>query len=151
MFTPRRRPAHGVLIDPDRPTIVFVTVCTKDREPWLATDANHRNLVDAWTAAEAWLVGRYMIMPDHLHLFAAPGAMGLGLDNWVRYWKRQFRQKCNDASQDWQDNHRDTRLRSWEDYDSKWEYVRLNPVRAGLVERSEDWPYQGELNKLPWW
>jgi len=30
------------------------------------------------------------------------------------------------------------------------DYVRNNPVRAGLVEKAEDWKYQGELHKLRW-
>jgi hypothetical protein len=53
-------------------------------------------------------------------------------------------------SQEWQTDHWDTRLRSGESYDAKWEYVRNNPVRAGLVKTADEWPYQGELNVLPW-
>jgi len=29
-------------------------------------------------------------------------------------------------------------------------YVRDNPVRAGLVRSAEDWPYAGEIAKLPY-
>jgi len=36
-------------------------------------------------------------------------------------------------------------LRNDESYTQKWEYVRENPVRAGLVPRADDWPYQGEF------
>jgi hypothetical protein len=36
-------------------------------------------------------------------------------------------------------------LRNDESYSQKWEYVRKNPVRAGLVQRTDDWPYQGEF------
>jgi len=36
-------------------------------------------------------------------------------------------------------------LRNDESYAQKWNYGRDNPVRAGLVVRSEDWPYQGEV------
>jgi hypothetical protein len=36
-------------------------------------------------------------------------------------------------------------LRSDESYSEKWNYVRDNPVRAGLVETADDWPYQGEI------
>ena len=147
---PRKKPAHGVRIDPDRPTIVLVTVCTRDRDPWLATDENHRALCDVWTEARAWLVGRYVLMPDHLHFFAAPGPRELPLDNWVRYWKSQFTKARRDPSRDLQDDHWDSRLRSGESYDGKWWYVRNNPVRAGLVADAEDWPFQGELNVLPW-
>jgi len=27
----------------------------------------------------------------------------------------------------------------------KWDYVRENPVRAGLVSKAEEWKYQGEI------
>jgi hypothetical protein len=30
----------------------------------------------------------------------------------------------------------------------KWNYVRDNPVRAGLVSLADDWPYAGE-NETP--
>jgi len=41
-------------------------------------------------------------------------------------------------------------LRRGQSYDEKWDYVVDNPLRAGLVERAQDWPYQGELNVLSW-
>jgi len=146
----RRKPAHGVWIDSDYPTIVFVTVCTEGRRAWLANDAVHRMLRQAWGEARAWVVGRYVLMPDHLHLFAAPGLPELPLDNWVRYWKSQTRRALGDPSRTWQTDHWDTRLRSGESYEEKWWYVRNNPVRAGLVAHAEEWPHQGELNPLAW-
>ena len=36
-------------------------------------------------------------------------------------------------------------MRDDESYTEKWIYVRENPVRAGLVARADDWPYQGEF------
>jgi hypothetical protein len=36
-------------------------------------------------------------------------------------------------------------LRSDESYAEKWNYVRENPVRAGLAQSGEDWPYAGEI------
>ena len=86
----RRHPAHGVILLPDQPTIVFLTVCTKDRVQWLASPDIHDLLRSVWTNAAAWLVGRYVVMPDHIHLFAAPGTPELPLENWVTYWKSQF-------------------------------------------------------------
>jgi len=46
---------------------------------------------------------------------------------------------------DWQPGFFDHILRSDESYTEKWNYVRDNPVRAGLVEIADDWPYQGEI------
>jgi len=39
-------------------------------------------------------------------------------------------------------------IRSTESYVQKWDYVRENPVRAGLVSRREDWPFQGEIVEI---
>jgi putative transposase len=150
-MVPRKRPVHGVNIQVNAPTIVFVTVCTDERRPWLASAENHDHLRQTWQDAQAWLVGRYVLMPDHLHLFAAPGRLGISLENWIKYWKSQFTNKQFISDQKWQANHWDRRMRSGESYDQKWEYVRNNPVRAGLVTKPEDWPYQGELNRLEWW
>ncbi len=72
----RRHPAHGVLACAHAPTIVFVTACTRNRQPWLANAAVHALLRAVWTEADAWLVGRYALMPDHLHLFCAPNEEG---------------------------------------------------------------------------
>src|SRR5260370_42370922 len=55
----RKHPAHGVIILPDQPTIVFVTVCAKDRKPWLATKEIHDLLRSVWIDARAWVAGRY--------------------------------------------------------------------------------------------
>jgi len=54
------------------PVIVFVTICTKNRKPILANTDAYALLRDAWIAADSWLVGRYVVMPDHMHLFCAP-------------------------------------------------------------------------------
>lgn len=51
----------------------------------------------------------------------------------------------------WQDGFFDHVLRSSESYSEKWNYVRMNPVRAGLVNNAEDWPFSGgEIDVLRW-
>jgi putative transposase len=146
----RKRPAHGVFVSISHPTIVFLTVCAKDKQRWLAQSAVQAALIDVWTAADAWRVGFYLLMPDHLHLFCAPHQLQFTLDQWVNRWKRKF--SCLHLPQTgaWQRGYWDTRLRRAENYSEKWEYVRLNPVRQGLVVEPEDWPYQGVLNELRW-
>jgi putative transposase len=145
----RKHPVHGVLAS-DSPTIVFLTVCTQDRRPWLAASAVHEALRQVWTEARAWLVGRYVIMPDHVHLFAAPGELTIPFDHWVRYWKSQFTRQHRVREHSWQVDHWDRRLRREDGYDAAWEYVVNNPVRKGLVAHSEEWPYQGTLFELRW-
>jgi len=45
----------------------------------------------------------------------------------------------------WQPGFFDHVLRSDESYNEKWNYVKENPVRAGLVQIASEWPYQGEI------
>jgi REP element-mobilizing transposase RayT len=40
----------------------------------------------------------------------------------------------------WQPRFFDRAVRTVKEYYEKVEYIHLNPVRAGLVERAEDWP-----------
>ena len=101
--------------------------------------------------ARAWRVGRYVIMPDHVHLFCAP-ADDVSLGRWVQFWKAMVSRWWPVPTQRpvWQRDHWDTQLRSPERYDEKWEYVRGNPVRAGFVADADAWPFQGELCRLEW-
>ena len=48
----------------------------------------------------------------------------------------------------WQEEFFDHVLRSGESYEDKWQYVLQNPIRAGLVDRTDDWPYQGEFREF---
>jgi REP element-mobilizing transposase RayT len=91
----RKHPARGVLIDIGQPTIVFLTVNTRDRKAWLTQPVVHECLRKVWLEAQAWLVGYYLLMPNHLHLFCAPRDLNFTLEEWVTYWKRQFKRHIN--------------------------------------------------------
>ena len=131
-----------------RPTVVFVTVCTKNRRSILASAKVHDALIETWSHATAWLVGRYVVMPDHMHLFAIPGPQPLPLGNWVAFWKSRLARKVGTGI--WQEGYWDRTLRDGESYAEKWEYVRDNPVRKGLVGDAMDWPLAGSMNDLNW-
>jgi len=146
----RRHPHHEVIFKDGAPTIVFITVCTRDRVSWLASPAVHDCLVSIWRQARAWYVGRYVLMPDHLHLFASPGALELPLKNWVTYWKSQFSKLHQNSAHRWQSDYWDTTVRGIDRYEEKWVYALNNPVRKGLVEHADAWPFQGELFELRW-
>jgi len=49
----------------------------------------------------------------------------------------------------WQEGFFDHLLRSQESYLEKWEYVRMNPVRAKLCDMPDAWPFQGEIVRIP--
>jgi hypothetical protein len=56
----------------------------------------------------------------------------------VASWKR-FTSKH--AKINWQRDFFDHRLRGDEGWREKSDYILQNPVRAGLIEKYEDWPY----------
>ena len=44
----------------------------------------------------------------------------------------------------------DVQIRTSEHYETQWDYIQQNPVRHNLVDKSESWPYRGEINLLDW-
>jgi putative transposase len=150
----RKTPVHlPARESPDRAVIVFLTVCADKKKPILARSEIHDLLKAVWISADHWRVGRYVIMPDHIHLFCSPGRLDcLSLTRWVQFWKsaasRQWPRR--EEQPVWQKSYWDTQLRTGASYSEKWDYVRHNPVRAGLCKSPEDWPFQGELNVLFW-
>ena len=144
----RSNPAPGVLRIPHEQTLVYLTVTTKDRHRWLAAEEPHRLLAETWKAARGWLVGYYILMPDHLHCLCSPGPGDFEIERWIAYWKDQFTKRHGHADWRWQSRGWHHRLRSDESYAQKAAYMRNNPVAAGLVSRPEDWPWQGVIHDL---
>lgn len=92
-------------------------------------------------------------MPDHVHLFCSPATQNpCPLGTWVAYWKSLVSKSWPTRGDFpiWQKDFWDRQLRSEDNYGDKWEYVRCNPVRHGLVTSPEQWSYQGELSVLRW-
>ena len=146
----RSRPTRGVNVSIGEPTIVFLTVCAKDREPWIAQTAVQESLGNIWKAADAWVVGYYLLMPDHLHLFCAPRDITFTFGQWLAYWKSQFSRSHRTEPWEWQRAGFHHRMRSRSEYTEKWTYVRENPVRKGLVQNPDDWSFWGMIHELRW-
>jgi putative transposase len=150
----RRRPSHLPSVERhNAPIVVLLTVCTKDRKPILAKFDAVAALCAAWREAQSWDVGRFVVMPDHIHLFCSPAEFPpRGIGQWVRYWKAIASRKWPRPVEQpiWQADFWDRQLRHGEHYSERWEYVRQNPVRAGLVQHPHEWPWQGEQTLLRW-
>lgn len=87
--------------------------------------------------AQRWWLKLILLMPDHLHaLIAVP--KGGSLSDVVRMWKGY---QAKTLGIQWQTGFFDHRLRDGESEQQKTDYILMNPVRAGLVERIEAWPY----------
>ncbi len=148
----RKNPIHLSNIEHfNQPIIIYVTVCTKNRKKVLATETMHNTLQKIWKEDQQYMVGKYIIMPDHIHLFCSPIIRDAkNVKDWVAFWKRKTSIELKNLKPLWQRDFWDRQLRNGESYSDKWEYIRQNPVRKNLVNKSEDWLYQGELNELRW-
>ena len=131
------------------PPLYFITICTIHRQKigdlgtaYRAFECYVRRARDEFGVA----VGRYVMMPDHLHLFVR-GSDDFNLAQWVNGLKRAISIPLGATKKRllWQPGFFDHVLRNDESYSQKWEYVRENPVRAGRVSRADDWLYQGEF------
>jgi putative transposase len=89
-------------------------------------------------------------MPDHVDLFVR-GDYNFRLGPWIGTLKQALAKAATLSrakGQIWEEGFFDHLLRSNESYSQKWNYVRENPVRAGLVKSAADWPYQGEIDYI---
>jgi REP element-mobilizing transposase RayT len=118
----------------------FVTLCCRERgfnqlcKPEIA-----KSLFEAVLFYENrgdWYVHLLLLMPDHAHFLVR--FSHAGLKKIVGSWKRYV---ATQAGVIWQRDFFDHRLRSDESFTEKASYIRLNPVRAGLIDTAGKWPY----------
>lgn len=131
----------------DAPPLYLITFVTHHRKPVLANSAVHEAfLTFCETARQRGVnIGRYVIMPDHVHLFLSH-TREIRMGSWIGSLKRALGRALHGVDQPlWQRGFFDHLLRSSESYREKWTYVYQNPVRAGLVLTPEEWPYSGEI------
>jgi REP element-mobilizing transposase RayT len=135
--------------------VYFITTCCAHRRPLLATGPVAAILIEEWHTARArhgWTVGRYVILPDHVHFFCASAVDAKPLAEFVGAWKqwtsKRLQRAGGRAGPVWQPEFFDHVLRSAASAEQKWHYVRDNPVRAGLVTAADQWPWQGEIVPL---
>src|SRR5205823_14690527 len=86
------RRKHPIHLPPgerhNRAVVVFVTACSVKRRAILASPRIHQTIVGAWRDASTCLVGRYVVMSDHIHFFFAPLLLDIpSLERWLRFWK----------------------------------------------------------------
>jgi REP element-mobilizing transposase RayT len=131
--------------------VYFITACTHGRRKILTTVDAAAILLAEWKSAEdrhGWLVGRYVVMPDHVHFFVSERVnpqktLSSFMQQWKQWTARHIAKDMRIKPPVWQSGFFDHVLRSEESYAKKWAYVRANPVRAGLVASIDEWPHQG--------
>jgi putative transposase len=83
-----------------------------------------------------------VLMPDHVHLIAGPGS--IGLVRWVGHWKSISTRAAWSAGHHgtlWQRRFFDRRLRNDDEFEETLAYIIRNPQIAGLIGEDGEWPH----------
>jgi len=92
----------------------------------------------------AYLLHEFVIMPDHIHLLLTP-ASNVNLAKAMMLIKgggsHRIHKERDQKMQIWQEGFFDWTVRDENDWLAKVQYIQMNPVRARLVGRPEDWRY----------
>ena len=128
----------------------FLTICTDQRRRIL-TDTNFINALISILRQTCGIHGcnvyAYCFMPDHLHLVLTGQRDDASLPGFVQAFKSLGARESwkHNIKSLWQKGFYDHVLRRGESIDAAAWYVFLNPVRGGLVQQAEDWPYSGSF------
>ena len=90
-------------------------------------------------------------MPDHVHLLLRLNEFPGALPDLMRSIKGNVAvsvRRDRPSSRVWQKSYYDHILRDHEDPAGIVEYLLNNPVRSGLVEDAEQYPFQGVVDPL---
>ena len=111
----------------------------------------------------------YVILDNHLHLVADGEGLDVTIKEFKSYTARDIIQLATSEGKDWLLNQfkyykakhkKESQYQVWQEgfhpqlvsseemLRQKVEYIHDNPVRAGLVERAEDWVYSSAKNYL---
>jgi putative transposase len=101
-------------------------------------------------------VHRYVVMPDHLHVVLTPGETTT-LDKAVQLIKGGSSHKIGKRPgmrfPVWHAGFTEHQIRDQRDFDLHVRYIDENPVKAGLAEKAEDYPYGSAIGRFaldPW-
>jgi len=121
----------------------FITSVTAQRQPIFRREVAARLLMEVlahYREQRKFLLHEFVVMPDHIHVLLTP-AEEISLERAVQFIKGGFSFRLKFCGPVWQASFSNHRVRDFEDYERHREYIWLNPVRAGLAVREEDYPY----------
>jgi putative transposase len=123
----------------------FLTFSCYRRQPLVdnstACDVFEREF-EAARIQYGFLVAGYVLMPEHVHLLVGEphrSSLSVALQVLKQQTSRILKQRG--SVQFWQRRYYDFNVHSEEKRVEKLKYMHRNPVKRGLVEKPEDWPW----------
>jgi putative transposase len=133
--------------------IYFVTIVVKNRRKVFLNHQLSRAVLDSLFELRIeyrFNLYCYCLMPDHFHGLIGAGESDKTLSDVVGGFKscstKAFWQF--NSGKLWHPRFHDHIIRNEQDFQETMNYILMNPVRKGLVENPEDWPFSGKLDVL---
>ena len=111
-------------------------------------------VVDTWHHFDGvrYRLLEWVVMPNHCHVMIevfAGIALGKIVLSWKNYTARFINEyksrtgvrRSREGSQVWQREYWDRFIRDDRHFETAKNYITMNPIKAGLVDRPEDWPW----------
>ena len=138
----RKQLPHGVPNWVEDGAVYFITInCLQRGKNQLADKKTSSAIFSAFRHYETlgkWHVRLCLLMPDHLHALISFNTRQHPMSRSIQSLKGFL---AKEVGIKWQKNYFDHRLRNDEALEEKAQYIRLNPVRAGLAKDPQAWPF----------
>ena len=126
----------------------FLTICTENRQRAFDDLEFGRWAIDQLlkhATKREFAVGAYCLMPDHVHLLLRGRSATADLRSLILSWNTRtgYAWRNKTGEQLWQRGYYDHIVRDGENHVAVARYILLNPVKAGLAERPEDYALCG--------
>jgi putative transposase len=134
----------------DRTGTFFVTSATFQRRRLFQVTAKAELFLETlqqYRREGHYKLHAFVVMPDHIHLLLTPQA--ITIERAIGLIKGGFSHRLASKFPVWQRGFTDHRVRDAEEFQIRRDYIHLNPVRAGIVERCDSYPYSSAYRTGP--
>ena len=145
MAIPSRNANPEDVLSPAR--TFFTTTKTSMGRRLLQSERNAELLIDvlrSQIAARKFMLHDFVIMPDHLHLLLTVED-GMTVEKSMQLVKGVFsfrlKKETGYLGEVWQRGFSEVQVLGKESYEKHRNYIAMNPVKAGLVDSPEKYPY----------
>jgi putative transposase len=134
---------HSVMAAPERTATsgtFFVTTITSDRRRLFAVERSARSMIDTlqkYRTDGLFKLYAFVVMPDHMHLLITTD----DLPKAMQHVKGGFSRSLGSKMPVWQRGFADHLVRNREEFESRRGCIHQNPVRAGLADTAEEYPF----------
>jgi putative transposase len=139
-----------VKLAPQETRTYFVTAVCADRRRIFQTNASADLMLQVMRSNREkgrMQIHAFVLMPDHMHLILTP-APDVSLEKAMQFLKGGYSFLLKSKLDVWERSYRERRIVDAQDFATARRYVEQNPVRAGIVDRAEEYPFSSGAKDL---